>query len=66
MPKGLMRVARLHGIRDLQVERIPIPEPAPGQLLVKLEACGVCATDSRKYEIGVNDGEYPFNPGHER
>lgn len=65
MPKGLMRVARLHGIRNLQVERIPIPEPAPGQLLVKLEACGVCATDSRKYEIGVNDGEYPFNPGHE-
>jgi threonine dehydrogenase-like Zn-dependent dehydrogenase len=34
-------------------------------LLVKLEACGVCATDSRKYEIGVNDGKYPFNPGHE-
>jgi L-iditol 2-dehydrogenase len=65
MSKSLMRVARLHGIRNLQVEQIPIPEPAPGQLLVKLEACGVCATDSRKYEIGVNDGEYPFNPGHE-
>jgi L-iditol 2-dehydrogenase len=65
MSKGLMRVARLHGVRNLQVEQIPIPEPAPGQLLVRLEACGVCATDSRKYEIGVNDGEYPFNPGHE-
>lgn len=65
MPNGLMRVARLHGIRKLQVEQIPIPEPAPGHLLIKVEACGVCATDSRKYEIGVNDGEYPFNPGHE-
>ncbi len=65
MAKGMMRVARLHGIRKLQVEQIPIPEPAPGHLLIKIEACGVCATDSRKYEIGVNDGEYPFNPGHE-
>lgn len=62
---GTMRVARLHGIRDLRVERVPVPTPEPGQLLVQIEACGVCATDARKYEIGVNDGEYPFNPGHE-
>lgn len=60
-----MRAARLHGLRDLRVERIPIPVPGAGELLVKVEACGVCATDSRKYEIGVNDGEYPFNAGHE-
>jgi L-iditol 2-dehydrogenase len=25
----------------------------------------VCPTDARKYRIGVNDGEHPFNPGHE-
>jgi 2-desacetyl-2-hydroxyethyl bacteriochlorophyllide A dehydrogenase len=60
-----MRAARLHGIRDLRVEHVPVPLPEPGQLLVEIEACGVCATDARKYEIGVNDGEYPFNPGHE-
>jgi threonine dehydrogenase-like Zn-dependent dehydrogenase len=60
-----MRVARLHGIRDMRVERIPVPVPGDDDLLVRVEACGVCATDSRKYEIGVNDGEYPFNPGHE-
>jgi L-iditol 2-dehydrogenase len=60
-----MRAARLHGIRDLRVEHIPVPLPEPGQLLVEIEACGVCATDARKYEIGVNDGAYPFNPGHE-
>ena len=29
------------------------------------EANGVCATDARKYRVGVNDGTYPFNPGHE-
>ncbi len=65
MTAKTMRVARLHGIRDMKVERIPVPAPGDDDLLVRVEACGVCATNSRKYEIGVNDGEYPFNPGHE-
>lgn len=65
MTPTTMRAARLHGIRDMRVERIAIPQPGDDDLLVRVEACGVCATDSRKYEIGVNDGEYPFNPGHE-
>ncbi|HZT19061.1 MAG TPA: zinc-binding dehydrogenase [Dongiaceae bacterium] len=65
MSRPTMQVARLHGIRDLRVERIPVPEPGPGELLVEVEACGVCATDARKFEVGVNDGHYPFNPGHE-
>ncbi len=60
-----MRAARLHAIRDLRVEDLPVPEPGPGELLVRVEGCGVCPTDVRKWAIGVNDGEYPFNPGHE-
>jgi L-iditol 2-dehydrogenase len=60
-----MRCARLHGIADLRVEPVPVPEPAPAEVLVRIEACGVCPTDARKYAIGVNDGDYPFNPGHE-
>lgn len=60
-----MRSARLTGIRELKVERLPVPSPGEGEIVVRVEACGVCATDSRKYEIGVNDGHYPFNPGHE-
>ena len=60
-----MRVCRLYGVGDLRVERIPVPEPAPGELLVRIEANGVCATDARKYRVGVDDGAYPFNPGHE-
>lgn len=60
-----MRSARLLGIRQLKVDRVPIPRPKAGEVQVRIEACGVCATDSRKYEIGVNDGHYPFNPGHE-
>jgi L-iditol 2-dehydrogenase len=60
-----MRAARLHGIRDLRVERLPRPEPGAGELLVEIEACGVCPTDVRKYLIGTGDGTYPLNPGHE-
>jgi L-iditol 2-dehydrogenase len=60
-----MRAARLHGIRDLRVERLPRPEPGAGELLVRIDACGVCPTDVRKYLIGLGDGGYPLNPGHE-
>jgi L-iditol 2-dehydrogenase len=60
-----MRAARLHGLLDLRVECVPVPTPGPRDLLVRVEACGICPTDARKYRIGVNDGSYPFNPGHE-
>ena len=60
-----MRAARLHAIRDLRIEDLPVPQPGPGELLVRVEGCGVCPTDVRKWAIGLNDGEYPFNPGHE-
>jgi L-iditol 2-dehydrogenase len=60
-----IRAARLHGLEDLRVDTIDAPVPAAGELLVRIEANGVCATDARKYRVGVNDGTYPFNPGHE-
>ncbi len=59
-----MRAARLHGVRDLRVEELPDPVAGRGELLVRVEACGVCPTDVRKYLLGTTDG-YPLNPGHE-
>jgi L-iditol 2-dehydrogenase len=59
-----MRAARLHGIGDLRVEVLPRPRPGPRELLVRVEACGICPTDVRKHAIGSHDG-YPLNPGHE-
>jgi propanol-preferring alcohol dehydrogenase len=29
----------------LTIEDVPIPQPGPGQVLVKVRACGVCGTD---------------------
>ena len=59
-----MRAARLHGILDLRVENLPDPAPAAGELLVRVDACGICPTDVRKYLLGSAAG-YPLNPGHE-
>lgn len=59
------RAARLHGIRDLRLDQVQIAEPGPGEVLVRIEACGICPTDIRKFDVGLNDGSYPFNPGHE-
>ena len=62
---GTMRAARLHGVRDLRVETLPLPVPASSELLVQVEACGVCPTDVRKFLIGTDTSAYPLNPGHE-
>jgi alcohol dehydrogenase/propanol-preferring alcohol dehydrogenase len=46
------------------VER-PIPQPGPGQVLIKVEACGVCHSDSIFKEGHWPGMKYPFVPGHE-
>src|SRR5207248_698344 len=53
------------GLRDLRVETLPVPEPSATELLVRVEACGVCPTDVRKFLIGTDESAYPLNPGHE-
>jgi len=61
-----MRAARMHAPGEpLRLEQLPLPSPGPGQVLVKVSACGVCRTD-----LHIADGElpgapYPLTPGHE-
>lgn len=43
---------------------IVIPDPGPGEVVVAIQACGVCHTDLTYREGGIND-EYPFLLGHE-
>ncbi|MFF2510236.1 alcohol dehydrogenase catalytic domain-containing protein [Streptomyces sp. NPDC058086] len=41
-----MRAVRLHfPSRELRVEKVPRPVPGPGEVLVKVEAAGVCVSD---------------------
>jgi alcohol dehydrogenase, propanol-preferring len=67
-----MPAMRLHRVRTaelpelLQLDEVARPKPAPGQVLVEIKACGVCASD-----LHVVDGVTPHGPtlpqilGHE-
>jgi len=51
-----MRVAVLAAFgQPLELREVPIPEPRPGEALVKLEACGVCHSDRH-----VQAGDWPM------
>ena len=56
-------VARSKGA-PVSLETIVVPDPGPGEALVKVEACGVCHTDLHYREGGIN-AEFPFLLAHE-
>jgi propanol-preferring alcohol dehydrogenase len=61
-----MLAMRLHAPRSpLRAERVPVPEPGPGQVLVEVSACGVCRTDLHVVDGDLTEGRYPLVPGHE-
>jgi S-(hydroxymethyl)mycothiol dehydrogenase len=48
----------------VEVVDIVVPDPGPGEAVVRIQACGVCHTDLHYREGGIND-EFPFLLGHE-
>ena len=56
-------VARAKGA-PVAVETILVPDPGPGEALVRVQACGVCHTDLHYREGAIND-DFPFLLGHE-
>ncbi|WEO99580.1 S-(hydroxymethyl)mycothiol dehydrogenase [Streptomyces sp. FXJ1.172] len=56
-------VARSKGA-PVSLETIVVPDPGPGEALVRIEACGVCHTDLHYREGGISD-DFPFLLGHE-
>ncbi|MEV4732227.1 S-(hydroxymethyl)mycothiol dehydrogenase [Saccharopolyspora sp. NPDC049426] len=50
--------------RPVEVVTIKVPDPGPGEAVVRVQACGVCHTDLHYREGGISD-DYPFLLGHE-
>ena len=47
-----MKAAVYHGNRDVRVEDIEEPVPAEGEVKLRIDYCGICATDIEEYEFG--------------
>jgi S-(hydroxymethyl)mycothiol dehydrogenase len=48
----------------VRIETVIVPDPGPGEAVVKVQACGVCHTDLHYKQGGIND-DFPFLLGHE-
>ncbi|PZS32709.1 MAG: S-(hydroxymethyl)mycothiol dehydrogenase, partial [Pseudonocardiales bacterium] len=51
-------IARSKGA-PVELADIVVPDPGPGEAVVRVETCGVCHTDLHYREGGIND-EFPF------
>ncbi|MCX2683166.1 alcohol dehydrogenase AdhP [Campylobacter sp. MIT 21-1685] len=66
IPNTMKAAVCKEGSKTLSIEEVAVPRPSKGQILVKIEACGVCHTDLHAIE-----GDWPVKPktnlipGHE-
>ncbi len=61
-----MRAHELRRYRaPLQPVRRPIPDPGPGEVRVRVQACGVCGSDLFLQDGGFSSSPLPIVPGHE-
>jgi alcohol dehydrogenase, propanol-preferring len=49
----------------LRPTQLPLPEPGPGQLRVRVSACGVCRTDLHIVDGDLTEPKLPLVPGHQ-
>jgi L-iditol 2-dehydrogenase len=65
---GQMNAAVLHKARDLRYERIPVPQPRPDEVLIRIRMNGLCGSDIHFFEsgkLGPFRVTRPYVPGHE-
>lgn len=67
-----MRAMRIHrlgplrpGNQPLQEDRVAIPKPGAGELLIRVHACGVCHTELDEIEGRAAPATLPMTPGHQ-
>jgi len=57
-----MRIAVWYNNRDIRIEEVDQPVPGPGEMLVRIEACGICGSDIVEW---YRLPRAPLVPGHE-
>ncbi len=60
---GTMQAAVYHGKDDVRLETVAVPEISAGELLVRINTCGICGTDLKKISTGSHSAPRIF--GHE-
>jgi len=51
--------------RPLRLFDVPVPEPGPGQVLIRVLACGICRTDLHIVDGELKEPRLPLIPGHQ-
>ncbi|MCB1699191.1 MAG: alcohol dehydrogenase catalytic domain-containing protein, partial [Halioglobus sp.] len=49
----------------LRLQQLPVPQPAAGQVLLKVSACGICRTDLHVVDGELTEPNLPLVPGHQ-
>jgi len=61
----VLRAPKPAGDNPLQLADLPLPEPGPGQVRLRVLACGVCHTDLHLVEGEIETPKLPVVPGHQ-
>jgi L-iditol 2-dehydrogenase len=60
-----MRAAVYQGIEDIRIKEVPMPECGDGDIVIRVEAAGICGSDVRIYYSGHREVQPPQIIGHE-
>src|SRR5271168_4900689 len=62
-PPATMQAAVYRGVNDVRVETVPVPAILAGEVLIRVDSCGICGTDLKKIHTGSHSAPRIF--GHE-
>lgn len=65
MEQKTMKAAVIEGIRKLSIQEVPVPQISNDDILLKIDACGICGSDLRIFSNGNKRINYPQILGHE-
>ena len=60
-----MKALKLIAPNQMEIQEVPIPEPGPGDVTIKVAYAGLCGTDMHAYQGGYSKTRYPVVLGHE-